>query len=170
MTEKKQSLIDISWNIQNILEGIIESGGEISDESFAELEAFRGKLETKAESIAYIINNVMDARINRLKELEKQASNKRKAEENAKKRLKAYLKQAMEATDTQTIKCDLYTISLAKGKDSVEITNINEIPNEYINTTVEHKPDKKLLLSDLKDGKEIKGAKITTGETSLRIR
>ena len=69
--EKKLSLIDISGKISFILEGIMESGGEITDDTFSELEEFRGKLEVKAGSIAYIIKNVMEARINRLKDLEK---------------------------------------------------------------------------------------------------
>jgi len=95
---EKMSLIEISAKIEQILMMIIESGGEVTPESFDELELFRGKLEQKGESIAFVIKGVIEGRIDRLKALKEQVCAKLKTEENARDRLRTYLKEAFIAS------------------------------------------------------------------------
>lgn len=164
------SLIDITSKIQNIIDAITEAGGEVSEESFAELEDFRGALEDKAVSIAYVVKSIMESRINRLKDIEAQAKQKRQVEENAQNRLKEYLKRAMIATDTEKVKGDLYSITITKGRERVEIVNSSEIPSEYVETTIITTPKKKEIMEAWKNGIEVPGTKIVTGDKGLLIK
>jgi len=168
--QKKISLIDITMQIQSAVEQIVESGGEVTEETFADLDLFRGQLEQKAGSIAYVIKNIMNSRIDRLAELKKQAENKLKAEKNAQARLKEYLLKAMKATDTKKVKSDLYSITVCSGRKSAEITNLTELPGEYVKKEIVLKPDKKALLDDLEKGKSIQGAELVTGADYLLIK
>jgi hypothetical protein len=164
------SLIDITSKIQSIIDAITEAGGEISEESFAELAEFKGALEDKAVSIAYVVKSIMESRINRLKDIEAQAKQKRQIEENAQNRLKEYLKRAMIATNTEKVKGDLYSVTLTKGRERVEIVNSSEIPNEYIETTITTTPKKKEIMEAWKNGTEVPGTKIVTGDKGLLIK
>ena len=49
-----------------------------------------------------------------------------------------------------------------RKSDSVEVTDIDKLPEEYIKTKIEKNPDKVAIKNAIKDGKEINGAKIVT--------
>lgn len=168
--ENKTSLIDITYKLEDIINAIQESGGEVTDETFAELEEFRGKFELKAGSIAYVVKNVMQSRVDRLKQLKKQADEKLKQEENAQERLKAYLLKAMQATNTQNLKTDLYTIYRKQNADKIIVVDEKLIPAKFTITETTVKIDKKALNDAVKRGEEVPGVVIEPGDESLGIR
>ena len=170
MSEKKVSLIDITSKIQAIISDIMDSGGEVTEESFAELEQFRGKLEAKGESIAYVVKSVMESRIERLKALKKQADVKLKVESNAQERLREYLKRCMVATNTKSIKGDLYSITLIEPKAKLSVIDESKTPARYITVVTTNKIDYKAILDDLKAGKEVPGYEIGESEHGLMIK
>jgi hypothetical protein len=172
MTEqnKKMSLIEISGNIERIILDIMESGGEVSDESFVELEAFRGKLEDKGAAIGYVIKSVMESRIDRLKAIKKQADEKLRIENNAQERLKSYLKKAMIATDTKKIEGDLYNITLIAPKEKLKVVDENKTPAKYITIETVQTIDYKAITDDLKSGVDVPGYELQDGEHGLMIK
>jgi len=76
----------------------------------------------------------------------------------------------MEASGIKKIECPLFSISLAKGQEVVSITDENLLPDEYVRVKTEISPNKIALKNALKDGKEVPGAELVTGKTSLRIK
>ena len=167
---EKISLIEISATIERILMSIIESGGEVTPESFDELELFRGKLEQKGESIAFVIKGVIEGRIDRLKALKEQVCSKLKAEENARDRLRTYLKEAMVATDTKKIKGDLYSITLREPSKIIEVIDDKKTPAKYITVETIQKIDSRAILADLKAGIDVPGYKLADGDYSIMIK
>ena len=167
---EKMSLIEISAKIEQILMMIIESGGEVTPESFDELELFRGKLEQKGESIAFVIKGVIEGRIDRLKALKEQVCAKLRAEENARDRLRTYLKEAMIATDTKKIKGDLYSITLREPSKIIEVIDDKKTPAKYITVETIQKIDSRAILADLKAGIDVPGYKLADGDYSIIIK
>ena len=167
---EKISLIEISATIERILMMIIESGGEVTPESFDELKLFRGKLEQKGESIAFVIKGVIEGRIDRLKTLKEQVCSKLKAEENARDRLRTYLKEAMVATDTKKIRGDLYSITLREPSKIIEVIDDKKTPAKYITVETIQKIDSRAILADLKAGIDVPGYKLADGDYSIMIK
>ena len=66
---------------------------------------------------------------------------------------------------------DLFKVSRVKGREVVRVTNSALVPEEYLTHHEESwSTNKKLILQDLKKGADIKGAELTTGNPSLRIK
>jgi len=105
----------------------------------------------------------IDAEIKRLQERKKTIQNKSN-------NIKEYLRYNMEASGIKKIECPLFSISLAKGQEVVIITDENLLPDEYVRVKTEISPNKIALKNALKDGKEVPGAELVTGKTSLRIK
>ena len=140
---------------------------EVPDEAVKDtLDAIEGELQLKAENIAYVLGNqdgdiaAVDMEIKRLQD-------RKRVMQNAQSRLKEYLKFNMEATGITKISCPLFTITLAKGRDSVVVDDENALPGEYIVTTI--RPDKRALLQALKEG-PVDGAHLEKSGPSLRIK
>lgn len=133
------------------------------------LESVQGQFDDKAKTIATVSVN-MNSDIQAI-ELEIDRLNKRKQFIlNRDKSLREYLKTNMIATGIKKIACPLLTITLAKGRDILSIDSEGMIPDEYMRVKTEVQPDKKRLLADLKQGKDIPGVSIRQSEPSVRIK
>ena len=75
----------------------------------------------------------------------------------------------MEKSGIEKIECPLFKITRVKGKPVVVIDNEDNLPDEYVTTKVMVSPDKRKILADLKEGKNIEGASIGTGKESIKI-
>lgn len=125
------------------------------------------EFDTKAENVAKVIKSKevdyegIDEEIKRLqarkKSLKGQVDN-----------LKGYLFGYMKGLNKRKIKGKLFTLSVQKNSPSVDIEDVESLPQEY-QIPQAPKIDKKLLLNSLKNGAKIPGAKIRQSE-SLRIR
>jgi len=133
------------------------------------LEGLTGEIEAKANAIAIVLNtmgnrvSVIDAEIDRLKKMKSTI-------ENQDKSVREYLRSNMAATGISSIKCDLFSITLAKGRDVVVIDDESQLPDEYLSVATKITPDKRALLAALKDGETIAGASLTKSAESLRIK
>lgn len=131
------------------------------------LESIQIELESKVENVAKFIkemeyeNEAIKSEIDRIKK--RYNSNEKKINW-----FKDYLQQELTKADLKKIKTPLFTISIAANKESVEEINMALIPHYYYNSETS-KLDKKQVLSDIKNGTEIKGVKIVQTE-SLRMR
>jgi hypothetical protein len=61
-------------------------------------------------------------------------------------------------------------VSLRIGSESVDILDESEIPDEYVIAEVVEKIDKNAIKADLRAGKEVKGAALKRGETTIQIK
>lgn len=153
---------------QQIIEAI--DSGEFTPEEMADtLEGAAGTFEEKAQSVLAYAEGLsadidqVDAQIKRMQERKKQLSNKRQS-------MRDYLKRNMQLTGITNIKCPLFSITLAKGRDQVIIDDESLIPSDYVDVQVVEKVDNRALLSDLKDGLDIPGCHLEKTDESLRIK
>jgi len=157
-------LYELSTGYKNI-EYLLENG-EDNEELVAVLNSLGEEIEDKAENIAKILKN-NEADIKAFKEEEKRLSERRKALENSNKRLKQYLEDNMKMTGKTKFKSGTFSFNIVKNSPSAEITNANIISSDY--KVLTETLDKKAILQDLKNGKDVQGAILKQSE-SLRIR
>jgi RNA recognition motif-containing protein len=135
------------------------------DETLATLQI---NIEEKAIGIAkYVIN--IKGYMEMLKAEEERLHKKRKAAENRMEHLKNYLFKEMRAAAIMQIKGDVCTISIKQNPPSVEVVDVNLLPEEYKKITVEAK--KKEILDYFKlHGVILSGVNIITDKESIQIR
>lgn len=155
LTQNYQNLIDLLDNPEIPQEVITAALNEVSED-----------IEIKVENIAKVIKSIeVDAK--GLKEEEQRLSARRKSLENRVDNLKAYIEESMKATGKEKVKGKVFTLAIQKNAPSVDIVNLEAIPEEYFVVTKEL--TKKPILEALKAGFEVPGAAIKQTE-SLRIR
>ena len=107
--------------------------------------------------------------INRLKEIEKIMSEKRKALENKEKWLREYIKNFMVENNIKKIETTTHKFSISNSQGKLIVENEDLVDMKYKIIVPEHyEIDSEKLKSALKNGEEVSGAKIEKGFT-LRI-
>jgi len=172
-----KNLFEIEQSMMNLLEyNINDETGEIieTEEEFNELyNSIQLDLQTKLDNtncLQKMIDGeieVIDKEIKRLT-AEKSARNRKK--EWLKNRVDAFVKRQFtdENGNIDEEGVHKYKLVLPHSKisyrksDSVEVTDLDKIPEEYIKTKVEKNPDKMAIKNAIKDGKKISGAQIIT--------
>ena len=147
----------------------------ILEDELAEDEVIADAFQTATEDLADKLENCCkyikncETEIAGLKAEEERLNARRKAKENAIKRLKALMQDAMTAAGEKKIQCGTFTTSIQNNAPSVVVDEqyIENIPAEYLRVK-EPEIDKKKLLEDLKSGKELEGH--LEVKQSLRIR
>ena len=152
----------------------------ILEDELADDETIAGAWETATEDLTDKLENCCkyikntETEIAGLKAEEERLYARRKAKENAVKRLKELMKMAMLAAGEKKIACGTFTTSVQNNAPSVVIDEpyIENIPEKYL-IPQDPKIDKKLMLEDLKSDiavPDLEGvAHIEVGQ-SLRIR
>lgn len=133
------------------------------------LEAMEGDIKTKAASLAEWSLD-MDGDIEKIDAAIERLTAKKKTIANRKASLIEYLRNNMEASGISKISCDLFTVTLVAGRDSVAISDESVIPDEFVNVQTVISPDKKAIAKALKDGQEVAGAFLHRGQSSIRIK
>jgi len=132
-------------------------------------EGIEGAFNDKAVSLITVVNNMssdvdaIDAEINRLQARKTTINNRQKS-------MREYLRINMEATGINKIACPLFTITLAKGRDIVQIDDADKIPADYLNIKTSVTPIKADILKALKSGDQIPGCAMVKSKSSLRIK
>jgi len=163
-----RQLYKIADEHQEIIKSI-EEGQFTEDEMADTLEGAVGTFEEKAASV-HAYTKGLDGDIESIEAEVKRLNSMKSALKNKKEQMRNYLKHNMQKTGINNIKCPLFSITLAKGRQELLITDESLIPDEYVDVEVIQKPDKKKLLSDLKDGLDIPGCEIQVSDQSLRIK
>lgn len=158
-------LFDLTESYQQVYDLIAEEGDEKA--LIDTLESIEDAFEDKADGYQAVIksleadNVAIDEEIKRLRQ-------RKTTNQNGIKRLKESLQEAMLRTDKIKFKTALHSYSIANNPPSLDIETEKYIPTEYW-VSQAPKVNKKDLLADLKNGKEIKG--VTVKQTqSLRVR
>ena len=133
------------------------------------LEAIEAEFNEKALAVSHVILNfdadiaALDLEIGRLTERKRLISNRQK-------QIKDYLRENMEASGISKISCPLFTITCAKGRESVVVDNEDGIPDDLMSVKTEVRPDKIAIAARLKAGEEIPGCRLERGQSSIRIK
>ena len=114
-------------------------------------------LRSEAETMAAAIKLRETALTERRKRYEAQSSN-----------IKALMLQLMEIAGVDKIILPEASLSVTNGRESVNITNVDDLPQGYYKT--ERVADKKAIMACIKEGTVPPGAELVMGTTGLTIR
>ena len=158
ITTKHRELVKLAETDDDMAQAVIDT-----------MESIEGEFNDKATSLMAVVSNMgsdvtaIDSEIERL-------TARKKGIQNRQESMKNYLKINMEASGISKIKCPLFTITLAKGRDIVRIDNEDDIPTDFLNIKTSITPIKKDILAALKNGDEVEGASLVKSESSIRIK
>lgn len=133
------------------------------------MESIEGEFEDKALSLISVVSNMendvsaISAEIERLTKRKKTITNRQEY-------MREYLRVNMEAAGINKISCPLFTITLANGRDIVQINDADKIPSDYLDIKTSMTPMKKEIYAALKNGDKVEGASLCKSNTSLRIK
>lgn len=155
--------------------GVDEETGELLDEDQfnSKFDEIQMALNDKIESSICFVKN-LNAEVEALKTEEKNLAQRRKVKENLAERIKnridTYIKAQYtdEKGNVDTVGLNKYKMETPKMKlsyrksESVNITDINSVPKEYIKTKTEVSADKANIKKAIKAGQHINGAELVT--------
>lgn len=151
------------------LERLADESDESLDQAIRDtFDALTAEFDDKAVALVKVTENMqadvaaLDAEINRLQA-------RKKARQSRIQWLRDYLRDNMQASGINKIECPLFTISLRKPAQKVEIEDAGKLPSEYV-IVQDPVPDKRKILADLKAGKDVPGAHIVDGKVALVIK
>lgn len=148
------------------------------DESLEEairnsLEGLEMEFYDKTDNIVKLINK-MDSDTLTIDNEIKRLQTRKVTVKNHTEGIKKYLLEEMQKLDKKSIKTPLFSVTSMKGREVVVIDNESELSSGFIKIDVIEKPDKKLLLSALKEAAlkdiVIAGAHIERNPNTLRIK
>lgn len=131
--------------------------------------AIEAEFNDKALAVSHVILNfdadvaALDLEIDRLTERKRLITNRQR-------QIKDYLRENMEAAGISKISCPLFTITCAKGRESVVVDSEDGIPDDLMSVKTEIKPDKVAIAAKLKAGEEVPGCRLERGQSSIRIK
>jgi len=156
-------LYELTSSYQQVLEIAEQLDAEILTDT---LDAIEDAIETKVENTAFVIKS-LEGNISLIDDEIKRLQAMKQTQQNNVRSLKEYIQGAMEQVGMNRIQGKLIKIAIQNNPPSVRLAeDFND--GRYL---IELAPniDKRAILDDLKQGKEIQGAKIVQ-EKSLRIR
>jgi len=140
----------------------------LSDQAIADtLEGLEGELIDKAKNVAAYVQN-LESNARELKEAENRIKVRRVRAEKESANLKDYLRFNMEKSGITKIECPEFKVTLGKPSKIVEVSD--DLDSRYVVSKTTTSPDKKAIAADLKDGIDIKGAKLVDGKSRLTIK
>lgn len=130
---------------------------EMDEETYKDtLEILNIELQDKSGNIINFINEIEYGNETIAKEI-KRLQELKKIRENKIYNLKKYIVMCMNALELKKVETPAGILSFRKS-ESIEITNSEEIPSEFISFDITEKIDKTALKTAIKGGKVIEGA------------
>lgn len=143
--ELKQKLMEMNLDEQTIADTLEGNAGEIE----AKIENY-GIVLRDRESFVDAISKEIERLTERIN-----------AEKKRIERTKNWLLSSMVTLEIKKVECPLFTIAVQDNPPSVDVYNDKLIPEEYMRVPEPKPPvpapDKRLILDDLKAGKEVAG-------------
>lgn len=159
------NIFQIGSEYQNIISLIEQNNGDLNEDLHEAYINSREELNNKAKAYIYVIRNKenhidnINAEIERLREMKWQT-------EREIDRIKNYLSLAVDQFGN--FETGLHKISNRISK-SVEVTDSNLLPKEYLKEKIELTPDKNAIKKAIESGSDIPGALLVT-KSNLQIR
>jgi hypothetical protein len=156
----KVALYQIEQEYLNIVQSIIDAGGEITEEQETALSISKEQLQNKGVCYGFIVKelegniDLIDLEIKRLQALKKPLV-------NSIDRLKNNLTQAMQMFDVTELKTPLLKINFRKS-ESIEVTDIDLLDADFVKTTITKAADKIAIKDAIKAEIPVRGAVLIT--------
>ena len=163
----KVALYQIEQEYLNIVQSIIDAGGEITEEQETALSISKEQLQNKGVCYGFIVKelegniDLIDLEIKRLNALKKPLV-------NSIDRLKNNLSNAMQMFEVTELKTPLLKINFRKS-ESVEVTDIDLLDADFVKTTITKAADKIAIKEAIKSGENVQGAVLVTNQ-NLQIK
>ena len=156
----KVALYQIEQEYLNIVQSIIDAGGEITEEQETALSISKEQLQNKGVCYGFIVKelegniDLIDLEIKRLNALKKPLV-------NSIDRLKNNLSNAMQMFEVTELKTPLLKINFRKS-ESVEVTDIDLLDVDFVKTTITKAADKLAIKEAIKADIPVRGAMLLT--------
>jgi hypothetical protein len=156
----KVALYQIEQEYLNIVQSIIDAGGEITEEQETALSISKEQLQNKGVCYGFIVKelesniDLIDLEIKRLQALKKPLV-------NSIDRLKNNLSQAMQMFEVTELKTPLLKINFRKS-ESIEVTDIDLLDTDFVKTTITKAADKIAIKEAIKAEIPVRGAVLIT--------
>ena len=146
------TLFEITSDVEQLYE-LATMDEEIDEQLFQDtLDGLLGELEVKAGGYCNVIKQ-LEMEADRAKNMSLVWEQKQKQRENAIKRMKEALRDAMIRTEQKQIDAGEYTIKLQKNGGKAPLIIDGEVPDNY--QKVIYETDKDKIRKDLEAGKEL---------------
>jgi len=154
-----------------VIEGMFESDLVTKEEVQTSLDDIKEQIDDKVENIAKIVLS-FKANVEAIKAEEERLANRRSGMISSMEWLKNYLLVEMQATNVLKVKKDVISVSVRSNPPSVELIDIDEVPETYVRVIPEQRePDKKAIIEQFqKTGEIVPGCNIITNKKYLAIR
>lgn len=160
-------LYNITENLKQLNEMV--NDGVDPDQLVDAFNDLNDAFEDKAKSILFVLQN-MNSNIELIKNEEARLKEKRGIIERQLSGLKEYLTLNMVEFDIPKVDNGVFKASIVKPKPVLVVVDDDAIGSYYKTEKATISIDKRKLLADLKDGKEVDGAKIGESKTGLTIK
>ena len=156
----KVALYQIEQEYLNIVQSIIDAGGEITEDQETALSISKEQLQNKGVCYGFIVKelegniDLIDLEIKRLNALKKPLV-------NSIDRLKNNLSNAMQMFEVTELKTPLLKINFRKS-ESVEVTDIDLLDADFVKTTITKAADKIAIKEAIKAEIPVRGAVLLT--------
>ena len=154
--DNKLTLYRISEEMSAILNAIEENGGEITEEQEQALAISEEQFAEKAYDYGHVILN-LDYTVEAIKNEIERLTRLKKSAENAQKRVKGALVNAMVQLDHPTVETPTMRLSLRRTT-ATEIDDVNLLPDNLKTTKVEVVADKTAIKKAIQSGEDVPGA------------
>lgn len=149
-------LYEITNEYLYFLNKICESE-EITEEDFSNLDNYKDDIKQKIINISSFIKNTeheCESIDRAIFDLAERCKMKRERIE----RIKEYLMNNMDILKITEVTCPYFDVKIKKNPCSVDITNMDKLPKEYIKEVILTKVDRKSIALKIKSGEEVPGA------------
>lgn len=156
-------------NLLAEVDGLLKAFPELADDDALRADMLEGSTQafdvlTRLVNIERDADSMAKAIANRISDLQ---ARKARAEKR-KEAMRVLMLRIMRGAGLSKASLVEATVSVGKGRDSVEITDEEALPNRYIK--VSYTPDKTAIKAALDAGRKVKGAAIKTGEDVVTVR
>ena len=163
-----KSIYQIELSHRNLIDELVENGGELTPELETQLAITYEDLQQKGVGYSFVIKD-QESVIEQIKEEIFRLQKRMQAKQKAVERLKETLCNAMEVFEVQKLESPIVSISL-RHSESVEVLHLAMLDEEYKKcSTPVWSADKLKIKQAFKDGKTIEGA-LLVKKNSLQIK
>ena len=145
-----------------------ESGGEITEEIGALMDAHSAHFQAKIDSVVGYKNYLEDS-LELVTKKRKELQSLEKTIKGRSERFKDYVIMCMRKANLKKIESLFSRITLPKQRSVVVITDKEKIPGIFIKTEIKKSIDKVAIKHMLEQGNEVVGARLELGKESVLI-
>jgi hypothetical protein len=154
----KLNIYQIEQNYIQLVDAIIEAGGEVTEAQGQELALTKENIEIKSRSYGFVIKSLesdidtIDSEIKRLGDL-------KKARNKVIERMKTTLSDAMELFEIEKLETPTMKISF-RASETTEVTNEELLDSRFLTIKTTTSPNKKAIKEAIESGETVLGAYI----------